>query len=212
MWCIDLQWRYSILFKSFIRWVILSIHIRLWDYPWWKWKESNHWVPFHPSSYLLLHEYNSPNQLSHKSSVIHTYSDLSSNESFNLINLVIEVEKYVQVSDKYGYHSVTSGLIEKRGRNYPHIMHDQVQTLGFYFTILDSSRTCQELKVFQHLLMVMLRFCNSGKPPELSQIWFLSHNPSLYMVSLDVNFFLKYVLYFRCNVSSFQYSTSDYIQ
>lgn len=45
---IYLPQRYSMLLKSFIWWVNLSIGTRWWDYPWCKWKQSNHWV-FFPS-------------------------------------------------------------------------------------------------------------------------------------------------------------------
>lgn len=55
-------------------------------------------------------------------------------------------------------------------------------------------------------------FRDSGMPPELSQICFFPHNPSLCMVSLDENFFLKNVWYVGCDLLNFQDFTSDRIQ
>lgn len=91
-------------------------------------------------------------------------------------------------------------------------MHDLVQSSKYDFTILESYGTCQAVEALQLLLMVMLGSRNSSKPPELSEIWFFLHNPSLCMVSLNENFFLKNVWYFGYDLSNFQYYTSDYIQ
>lgn len=91
-------------------------------------------------------------------------------ESFDLSNLVIEIVKSDQISDKDGYHLVGRGLIETTRSNYPHTMHDMVQSLECDFTILESFRTCQELEALQLMFMVMLGSCEFGKFLELSQI------------------------------------------
>lgn len=54
---------------------------------------------------------NFSNKFSHEISPIHTSLDLRSEESFDLSNMVIEVVKYNKISDKDGYHLVSSGLI-----------------------------------------------------------------------------------------------------
>lgn len=124
---------------------------------------------FHPSSSLLLHEHNSPNQLVHEISLIHTSSDLWSDESFNLSILVVEVEKFGQVSDRDGCNSVRIGIIETNGSKYICTMHDLVQSSRCDFTILEIFGTFQEVETFQISLMVMLGYHNSDKPLELSQ-------------------------------------------
>lgn len=96
----------------------------------------------HPSSYFLLHEDNSSNQISHDNFPFHTYSIFLSYECFNLSNLVVEVEKSDRDSDRDGFHLVNSDLIKISERSYPHSVHDLVQSLGCDFTILDTFGTC----------------------------------------------------------------------
>jgi len=83
---------------------------------------------FHPSSSLPLHEDNSSNKLAHKIPSIHSSLNLQLEESFDLINLVVEVGKPSEISDKDGCHLVRSGLIETSSINYPQTMHDLVQS------------------------------------------------------------------------------------
>lgn len=91
-------------------------------------------------------------------------------------------------------------------------MHDLIQSSEHDFTVLESSDTCQEVKALQLQLMVMSGSCEFGKIPKLSQILFSSQNASLFMVSFDVNPFLKYVWCCRYNILKFQDSTFDQIQ
>lgn len=95
---------------------------------------------FHLSSSLLLHEYKSSNKLAHEISLIHSPSNLRLEEYFDLSNLVVEVEESSQTNEKYGFHRVSSGIIETSGSSYPHTMHDPVQSSKCNFTILKVSR------------------------------------------------------------------------
>lgn len=64
-------------------------------------RENNHIIEytFDPISSLVLYEDNSSNHITHE---IPPSLDLQSEESFNLINLIIEVVKSDQISDKHG--------------------------------------------------------------------------------------------------------------
>lgn len=84
--------------------------------------------------------------------------------------MVVEVEKSGQISDKYGCHPMSCGLIETSGSNYPHTMHDLFQYSKCDFTIFKSFWTCQEVEALQILSMVMSGSCDSGERPKLSQI------------------------------------------
>ena len=168
--------------------------------------------PSHPSTYLLLHVDNSSNHISHEISLIHLSLNLRLEESSDLINLVVEVKKSSIIYDRDGSYSMSSGLTETSTNNYPQTMHDLVQASKCNYTILGISKTFQGVEALQISLMVMLGSRNSCKPPKLSQIWFLSHNLSLCMVSLDVNFLMKNVRYSQRYLSNFQDFTSDKIQ
>ena len=99
---------------------------------------------------------------------------------------------------------VRSAFIETNGSSYPQTMHDLVQSSKCDFTILGNFGTCQGVEALQLLLMVMSISHNFGKPPKLNQIWFLSHNPSICMVSLDVNYHVKNIWNFGCDLSIFK--------
>jgi len=75
-------------------------------------------------------------------------------------------------------------------------MHDLVHISKFHFSILESFGTCQEVEALQHPLMVMLGPRDSGMPLKPNQIFFLMHNPSIYMVALDVDPHVKKCLLF----------------
>lgn len=120
----------------------------------------------YPSSFLLLHEDNSLNQLAHEISSIHTPSYLRSKESIGLSNLVIKIVKFDQLSDRDGCHSTNSNLIEISERSCHHTMYDLVQCLEYNFSILEISRTCQRVEELQILLMVISGSRNSSKTHE----------------------------------------------
>lgn len=105
-----------------------------------------------------------------------------------------------------------SALTKTSNSSYPQTMHDLVQAPQCASTILGSSETCQGVESLQISLRLILGSRESGKPPVLSQISFLSHNLSLCMISLDLNFLVKNVWYFGCDLSNLQYFTSDQIQ
>jgi len=107
---------------------------------------------------------------------------------------------------------MSNGLAKSRNINYPQTMHDIVQASKYDSTILISFTTRQGVEALQLLLMVMWGSCDSDTPPKLSQIQFLFHNMSLCMVSLDVNLLVKNVFYSKCNLSTFKYFTSHWIQ
>ena len=60
--------------------------------------------------------------------------------------------------------------------------------------------------------MVVSGSSNSCKTLDSSHIQFSPQNPSFCMVSLDVNYFLKYIFHCGYNLSNFQDPTSDRIQ
>ena len=79
----------------------------------------------HPSSYLLLHEDNSPNQLSHEISPIHLSLNALSKEPLQSSNLiVVEAEKFGGTCDKDGCHPESS--FEIRNNFQPQTMNDLV--------------------------------------------------------------------------------------
>ena len=141
-----------------------------------------------------MHEDNSSYQLDHEISPI-------SEEPLQLSNMIVEVENSNETSDKDGFHPVRSSEINNN--SYPQTMCDSIQASKCNSTIVEISGTYQGVEALQLLLMVMLGSHNSSKPLELIHIWFLSHNPSLCMVSLNENLFRKDVWYFRCNISNF---------
>lgn len=53
-----------------------------------------------------------------------------------------EVEESCQTIDKDGCHPMSSGHIETDGSNYPHTMHNLVQSSKCDFTILESFGIC----------------------------------------------------------------------
>lgn len=126
--------------------------------------------------------------------------------------MVVLVEKSNEISGRDGCNPVGNGFIETSGSSYPQTMHDLIQSSKHNFTILESFGTFQGVEAPQIMLMVMSRSCNSGNPPEISQIWFLLHNPSLCMVSLNENCLLKNVWYSEHDLSNCQAFTSHWIQ
>lgn len=83
--------------------------------------------PSHPSSYLLLHEDNSSNNLSHEISLIHFIFEFVIKKYFDLRNLVVEVKKFGKICDRDGFYMIRSGFIKTNNRSYPQTMHDLVQ-------------------------------------------------------------------------------------
>lgn len=94
--------------------------------------------------------------------MIYSSFDLRSKEYFDLSNLVEQVVKFNQISDKDGCHQVSSCLIEINNSSYPHTMHDLVQSSKCDFTILESSGTYQGVEALQLPLMVMSTSRDSG--------------------------------------------------
>lgn len=135
-------------------------------------KENNQIIvyPLYSLSFSILHEDSSSNHLAHEISLIHTSLYFLLEESLDLNNLVIEVLKYNKINDRDGFHLVSSGPIEIISNNYLHTMHDMIQSSKFDFSILESTRICQEVEALQLLLMVMSISRDSGKIPELGQI------------------------------------------
>ena len=62
-----------------------------------------------------------------------------SKESFDLSNLVVQVEKSNEISDRDGCHPMRNGFIETSGSSYPQTMHDLIQSSKHNSTILESS-------------------------------------------------------------------------
>ena len=121
----------------------------------------------------------------------------------NLSNLiVVETEKSGETCDIDGSHLTNN--FEISNNDHPQTMHCLVQASKCDSTILESSRTCQGVEALQLLLMVMSGYRDSSKSLELNLIWFLSHNPSIYMVSFDVNAHVKNVSYSGYDLSNSQ--------
>ena len=91
-------------------------------------------------------------------------------------------------------------------------MHDMVQASNYNSTILESSGMYEEVEALQRLLMVMSGPRDSGKPPEPHQIWFLTHNLSIYMVAVNIDSRVKNVWYSECDILNFHDFTSNRIQ
>lgn len=117
-----------------------------------------------------MHEENSSNELAYEISLIDSSLNFLSEESFNLSNLVVEVEKSSEVSDRDGCHPIRNSLIETNGNNYPHTIHDLVQPSKCDSTIFEISKNCDGFEALQLPLMVMSRSHDFDKPPELRQI------------------------------------------
>lgn len=117
-----------------------------------------------------MHEEKASNKLAHEVSLIHTSIDLRSKEYFDLSNLVFKVVKYDQISNRDGFHLVDSDIIKIGERNFPHTMHDLVQSSKCDLIILESFRTYQGVEELQLPFMVMLGPHNSSKISELSQV------------------------------------------
>ena len=108
-------------------------------------------------------------------------------------NLIVEVEKYGQISDRDGYH-LKRGC-EISSSSHPQAMHDLVQAPKFDSTILESSGMCYGVEALQRPLMVMPGPRDSGKLVKLNQILFLLHNPPICMVALNVDPHVKNIYY-----------------
>lgn len=78
--------------------------------------------------------------------------------------------------------------------------------------ILESSKTCQEVKAFQLLLMDISGSHNPCEISELSEISIFSQNYVLWIISLNENFLLKDFMYFRFIFSIFQDLSSNWIK
>lgn len=111
-----------------------------------------------------MHDGNSLNQLAPKISLICLSLTLQSQEPFNLNNIIVEVESFGQISDRDGFHLVSSGFIETSGSSYPETMQDLVKSSKCDFVILEISGIYQGVESLQLPLMVMSRYCNLGKP------------------------------------------------
>ena len=82
-------------------------------------------------------------------------------------------------------------------------MYDLVHISKCNFSILESSGMYQGGEALQRSLMVMSGPRNSSKTIKPNQILFLTHNPSIYMVSLDVDPCVNTIYYSRCGISNF---------
>lgn len=90
-------------------------------------------------------------------------------------------------------------------------MHDLVHISKCNVSILESSRTCLGVEALQYPLMVMLEPCDFGKLVKPNQIMFFMHNPSIYMVSLDMDPRVKNIYFYGCDISKFQIFANDRI-
>lgn len=106
--------------------------------------------------------------------------------------------------DRDGCHPKRS--FEISNNNHPQDMHDLVHISKYNFSILDSFKTCQVFKALQHQLMLMLGPHDSGKPTKPNQISFLMHNPSICMVVVDVDPYVKNIYYSSVIFQNFRFS------
>ncbi len=81
----------------------------------------------HPSSYLILHEDNSSNQLAHEISLIHLFLNFQPKEPLQLRNMFVQIEKYGKICDRDGCYPIRSGLTKTINISYPQAMCDLVQ-------------------------------------------------------------------------------------
>ena len=149
---------------------------------------------FHDEKSLNTHEY------SHSSSSCVLHEGSSSSQL---------AENFDEACDRDGCHPKRS--FEINSNNHPQAMHDLVHISKCNFSILESSKTCQGVNARQHPLMVMSRPRDSSKPVKPNQILFLTHNPSICMVSLDVDPRVKNIYYSGCDISKFHIFANDRI-
>lgn len=119
--------------------------------------------------------------------------DVQLEEPYGLGDMFIEDVNFDQINDVVSFHFDCSNIIEIIDGSSPYTMHNMIQSSKWNSTIIESHGSHYEVEALQILLMVMSGSHDSGKDCKPNHIWIFSQNYFLFMISLDVNPFLKYV-------------------